>query len=49
VGCAIVVIMVGENGWVGGELKVRVVINFFLMIVLHLCLTEGIVESRFGS
>jgi hypothetical protein len=42
--------MVGENGWVGGELIVGVVINFFfLMIVLRLCLTKGIVESRFGS
>jgi hypothetical protein len=53
VGCAIlvVVIMVGENGLVGGELIVRVVIDFFffLMIVLRLCLTKGIVESRFGS
>jgi hypothetical protein len=43
--------MVGENGLVGGELIARVVINlFFLMTVLCLCLclTKGIVESRFG-
>jgi hypothetical protein len=45
-----VVIMVRENGWVDGELIARVVINFFfLMIVLCLCLTKGIIESRFGS
>jgi hypothetical protein len=32
---------------VGGELIVRVVINFFfLMIVLCLCLTKGIGECR---
>jgi hypothetical protein len=38
--------MVGENGRVGGELIVRVVINFFfLLIVLCLCLTtKGICE-----
>jgi hypothetical protein len=30
-----------------GELIVRVVI--FLMILLRLCLTKGIGESRFGS
>jgi hypothetical protein len=37
--------------WVGGELIVRVVINFFflmIVMVLRLCLTKGIVKSRFG-